>query len=171
MKNDLKCDNCHAQVTPSTTNWINVHLTIFAFVDSLWSLNSASRSYSLSVPGRSLGTRHTLWKTCSRLISANRPFNSLTFATMLSIFPLSSLSILLVSPMARSMFNLTAPLVTPALLNHPPMAVAAGPEGVKHNRCSPESAAEKVNLEGLSLDVDVCVTTRWSLSKVSSTVT
>lgn len=44
MKKDRRCESCHAQVTPRTVNWINVHRTIFALVDSLWSRNSASRS-------------------------------------------------------------------------------------------------------------------------------
>ena len=49
MKNDLKCDNCHAQVPPSTKSCMSVHLTILAFTDSDWSRNSASRSCSTIV--------------------------------------------------------------------------------------------------------------------------
>jgi hypothetical protein len=48
--------------------------------------------------------------------------------------------------------------------------MAAGPEGVKHSLCRPESAALKVNFEELEDEALVWVTTRWSLSNVSSTV-
>lgn len=90
---------------------------------------------------------------------------------MLSILPWSSVWILLVSPMAMSSVRRTPPPVTPACVNQPPTLTAAGPEGVKHIRWSPASAAEKVNLEDLSEEVVFWFTTRWSLSKVSSTVT
>ena len=99
--------------------------------------------------------RRTLWKTCSRLISFNLPFNSRTLATILSILLLSSLSILLVSPMAKSTVNFTPPPVTPAAENQPPNDTAAGPDGVKHNRCRPASAAEKVNFDGVLDEGDV----------------
>jgi hypothetical protein len=45
MKNDRKCDNCQAHVRPKTPSCTRVHRTIFALVASLWSRNSASRSY------------------------------------------------------------------------------------------------------------------------------
>lgn len=74
---------------------------------------------------------------------------------MLSILVLSSLSILLVSPIARSTVNFTPPPVTPAAENQPPKDTAAGPDGVKHNRCRPASAAEKVNFDGVWDDTEV----------------
>ena len=46
MKNALRCESCHAQVTPNTTSCTSVHLTTLALVLSDWSRNSASRSYS-----------------------------------------------------------------------------------------------------------------------------
>jgi hypothetical protein len=91
---------------------------------------------------------------------------------MLSILDLSSDSIREVAPMAMSTVSLTPPIVdAPALENQPPTLMAAGPDGVKHSLCRPGSAAVKVNFEYVSEEVVVCVTTRWSLSKTSSTVT
>lgn len=114
----------------------------------------------------------TLWKTCSLLTSCNLAFRSLTLLTMLSIFSLSSLSIALLAPMARSRFNFTPPIIPcPPPLNHPPTLIAAGPEGVKHIRCKPLSAAVNMNLDQFGDEVVVCFTTRSSLSNVSSTVT
>lgn len=34
MKKARRCDNCHAQVTPSTASWSSVQRTTRAFVDS-----------------------------------------------------------------------------------------------------------------------------------------
>lgn len=74
--------------------------------------------------------------------------------------------------MAMSRVNFTPPIVEPAAPeNQPPTLMAAGPEGVKHSLCRPGSAAVNVNFENVSEDVVVWVTTRWSLSKTSSTVT
>jgi hypothetical protein len=138
MKNALRWVNCHAHVTPSTVSWMSVHRTILPLVDSLWSRNSASRSYALSVCRTRIScsiieSQHTLWNTCSLLISCSLPLSSRTFPTMLSILLLSSLSILLVSPIARSSVNLTPPADAPAPENHPPTEIAAGPDGVKHS--------------------------------------
>ena len=72
--------------------------------------------------------------------------------------------------MARSIVNLTPPALEPAPENHPFTEIAAGPEGVKHSLCRPEAAAEKVNFDMVLDEVEVCVTTRSSLSKTSSTV-
>ena len=130
-------------------------------------LSIVSMNYSQPKTRRSV---FTLWKTCSLRMSCNLPFNSLTFPTILSTLSLSRLSILLVSPIARSSVNLTPPALAPAPENHPPTEIAAGPEGVKQSRCSPLSAAEKVNFDMVLDDVDVWDTTRWSLSKTSSTV-
>lgn len=84
----------------------------------------------------------------------------------------SELAIFDVSPIAMSTDSCTDPgTMAPVLENQPLSAVAAGPEGVKHKRCKPESAAEKVNLEEESeVEVLVCLITWWSLSKVSETV-
>lgn len=68
---------------------------------------------------------------------------------MVSILPLSSLSILLLSPTAISNINLVPPLALSWPLNQPFSEIAALPTGVKHSRCRPESAAVKVNLAGL----------------------
>lgn len=105
-----------------------------------------------------------LWKTCSLLISPNRPFKSLTFCTISTSFPLSVLSIWLVSPIARSKLNLMPPAGCPLLSQ--PLWVAAL-TGVKHSLCSPESAALKVKRPEAA---PRWFTTRWSLSKTSSTV-
>lgn len=96
-------------------------------------------------------------------MSCNRLFRSLTFCTMSCILPLSSVSILLVSPMAMSSDTRTAPPGLPD--SQPP--VAALVSGVRQILCWPDSAAEKVKRPELPSRLD---TTRWSLSKISSTV-
>ena len=105
--------------------------------------------------------RPTRWKTCSLLTSCNLAFKSLTLPTMFSILSLSSLSMALDAPIARSKYNLTPPMTPcPGLLNHPPTLMAAGPEGVKQIRCKPLSAAVNMNLLYVDEDVVVCFTTR-----------
>lgn len=44
MKKERRCESCHAQVPPRTMSWIIIQRMTRAFVDSDWSLNSASRS-------------------------------------------------------------------------------------------------------------------------------
>ena len=145
---------------------MRVHFTILELTDSDWSRNSDSRSceeqhsqYQILLPR---GTAYaasscalTRWKTCSLLISANRPFSSLTLPTILSILFLSSLSILLLSPIAMSNHNFTPPFAASLPLNQPCNETAAGPEGVKQSLCRPLSAALKVNFEGFSEEVEV----------------
>ena len=177
MKKARRCDSCHAHVTPKTTNCRRVHLTTRAFVVSDWSRNSASLSCTiaasvsvvkLSIKSQKVvtgeGSGRTLWKTCSLRISCNLPFRSRTFCAISLSFPLSALSIELVSPIAKSKFKRTLPWGAPPE-SHPP---DEAPDGVKQMRWSPESAAEKVNLP---VEPPRVLTTRWSLSKVSSTVT
>lgn len=106
--------------------------------------------------------RHTRWKICSLRISCNRPLRSFTFCTISCIFPLSSVSILLVSPMAISNVTRTAFEPPDSQLPDEPL-----PSGVRQILCCPESAAEKVNRPAFESRLE---TTRWSLSKVSSTV-
>jgi hypothetical protein len=102
----------------------------------------------------------TRWNICSLLISCNLPFKSLTFCTISPIFSLSSLSILLVSPIARSRVILTPPRDCPPSQPECPDAC----EGVKQILWSPESAA--VNVKRPSAE-PLCEMTRWSLSKIS----
>jgi len=147
MKNARRWLNCQAQVIPKMASWISVHRTTRPFVASDWSLNSASRS---------------LWKTCSLRISCNLPFKSLTLCTRSSILSLSFDSISLVSPIAKSKCNFTP---FSWFANHPELADVC--DAQKHNLCSPESPAVNVKRP---LEEPFWFTTRWSLSKVSSTV-
>lgn len=103
--------------------------------------------------------KHTRWNTCSRRISSNRLFKSFTLCVISEIFPESSVSILLVAPIAMSKANFTVG----ALESHPWLCES----GVKQILCWPASAAVKVNRPSLGVRWE---TTRWSLSKVSSTV-
>ena len=169
MKKARKCDSCQAHVIPSTTSCTIVHRTTLEFVVSDWSLNSASRSYTTCQLYFSRGEqdthgRLTLWKTCSLRISCNLALRSLTFCTISWILPLSVLSMALVSPITRSRFSRMPPTGCPPL-SQPP--AAAADDAVKQILWSPESAALKVKRPALD---PRCETTRWSLSKVSSTV-
>lgn len=103
--------------------------------------------------------KHTRWNTCSRRISSNRLFKSFTLCVISEIFPESSVSILLVAPIAMSKANFTVG----ALESQPWLCES----GVKQILCWPASAAVKVNRPSLGVRWE---TTRWSLSKVSSTV-
>ena len=150
---------------------MSVHLTIFAFVDSLWSLNSASRSYLRQLRA----TACMIYSPSERSAPVSHPpISNLTPSPFPQCYPPYSCP----PPRSYSSHQWPSPhsishppVVTPAFVNQPPTVTAAEPEGVKHNLCKPLSAAENVNFEGLSEEVDVCVTTRWSLSNVSSTVT
>lgn len=108
--------------------------------------------------GRSELTR---WKTCSLLTSFKRAFKSFTLVAMSSSFPLSVLSISLVSPMTKSSISLIPPFSL-ALLVHP-----LRPEvelGVKQILWLPASADENVKRPD---EEPFWETTRWSLSKIS----
>lgn len=107
---------------------------------------------------------YTRWKICSLLTSCSLEFSSCTFCVSVCTFSLSVLSILLVSPMAKSSVNLTVPC-TPELSQPPPEGTFWG---VTQMRCCPESAALNVNLP---CDEPRWATMRWLLSNVSSTVT
>jgi hypothetical protein len=86
--------------------------------------------------------RHlTRWKTCSLRISARRALRSLTRDVMSWIFPLSLLSIWLVSPITKSRVNLMPPL---GFLAESHEVRPELDEGVKQILWSPASAAEKV---------------------------
>lgn len=103
----------------------------------------------------------TLWKTCSRLMSCNLPFKSLTLFTISWILPLSVLSIALVSPIAKSSVNLMPPMGWRA--DSQPVEPEFE-EGVKQILWSPDSAALKVKRPD---EEPFCETTRWSLSNTS----
>lgn len=136
-----------------------------------WLITEFCFSFLWTLVCFNLIVRLTLWNICSLLISAILPFNSLTFPTMLSILSLSSLWILLLSPIAMSSWSLTPPNALSWPENQPCKETAPGPDGMKQSLCRPLSAAENVNFDIWSEDVEVCDTTRWSLSNVSSTVT
>lgn len=103
----------------------------------------------------------TRWNTCSLRISCSRLLISFTRCTISAIFSLSLLSISLVSPIARSRCSR---IPFGWLLNHPELCAWLAQ---KHSLCSPESIAVNVNRP---LPLPFWFTTRWSLSKVSSTV-
>ena len=105
----------------------------------LWSTHSLAYTASNLMICFYLPTPHcamcnesrTLWKTCSRRMSCNLAFKSLTLCTISESLPLSALSIWLVSPVARSNDNLIPPTGIP-LANHPPLVPACA--GVKQIR-------------------------------------
>lgn len=73
MKNERRWDSCQAQVAPRTTSWMMIQRTTRAFVDSDWSLNSASRSYTnnnnnrrLALPGQPREKKRRLKKKRSK---------------------------------------------------------------------------------------------------------
>lgn len=125
------------------------------FCGLTWIQSKGAKPEQLSAQGKYI-LKRTLWKTCSLRMSVSLPLSSLTLLTMLSIFDLSSDSILDVAPMAMSRVNFTPPIVEPAEPeNQPPTLMAAGPEGVKHSLCRPGSAAVNVNFEKVSEEVVV----------------
>lgn len=100
----------------------------------------------------------TRWKTCSRRMSCKRLFRSLTLCTISAILPWSSLSILLVAPIAMSKVSFTF---------GPPDIQPPWTSGMKQILCWPASAAVKVKRPDCGVR---CETTRWCVSNVSSTV-
>ena len=132
----------------------NQHPSIHPFIQNLPLKILAQQSF---LEKREL----TRWKTCSRLISASRPFKSLTFCTISLIFPLSLLSISLVSPIARSSVSLMPPWGCRAESQPVP---PDDEEGVKQILWSPESAALNVKRPA---EEPFWETTRWSLSNTS----
>lgn len=173
MKKLRRWENCQTHVTPRTAVWIRAHRTTRELVASDWSRNWASRSYwhrrrymsvkmfSDFLNFLSCSYALTRWKICSRRMSWSLPFKFLTLSTKSSSLLLSSDSKWLDSPIAMSRVNLTGP---EAPESHPLLACESA---VKHSLCCPASAVEKVYRP---LSAPFWDTTRWSLSKTSSTV-
>lgn len=103
----------------------------------------------------------TRWNTCSLRMSFSLAFRSLTRVARSSSLSLSLRSMALESPTAMSRVSRMPPLGAwvDSQLPRPLLD-----DGVKQTRCSPASAAVKVNLLPL---LPRCETTRWSLSKTS----
>lgn len=105
--------------------------------------------------------KRTLWKTCSRRISCNLAFRSLTRDAMSCNLSLSLLSIWPVSPITRSSFILMPPLGLCAESHADRPEVD---EGTKQILWSPASWAVKVKRPEAEPRWE---TTRWLLSKTS----
>lgn len=105
--------------------------------------------------------QHTLWKTCSLLMSFRRALRSLTRVAKSLSFSLSELSITLVSPMATSSVSRIPPLGEERDIQ---LFFPLVDDGVKQILWSPASAAVKVNLPVVPPRWE---TTRCSLSNIS----